>query len=801
MEQTMSEWQRLRLWQTLANRPSAERARLVLQIYMPKVEETLRAGIAASPDFTLHDDKHGYRVAELAAKLSGETLDHLTDSELTLLLLASYCHDIGMSPGRAKIRAHKVYLATGEAGGLSRSEIKDLQRWLDSNRKGITPPIEEGKTTTAGIDTIDDIIAYYSRSRHNDWSEEWIRELIGSGSETLYSGWIDDLVTLCRSHHEGITELRLPRFDARMVGSPATVLNLRYLAAILRVADVMEFAPERTPEVILNHRDIVPSSRIYWYKDHAIAFSLTHEQVLFSARTPSAVIHKAVMMTAEWVDQELSVCSTLEQEGAYRRGLVPEEVRSHYRWSWPGKLVTDIREREGTFVFIDGAFRPDHKKVLALLSGTALYGDKLVAVRELLQNALDAVREQVAYERLSSPDPKNTELGQRLAEIHHVRLIYHREADGYWLKCTDDGSGMTRYIIENNLLVSGSSTRGDLIALARDARKHGFELGRTGQFGIGVLSYFMISDKMVLRSRRSQETGDGDNVGWRFETEGLGSFGELVPESRGSRGSEIDLRIMPEVLGSSPETWFDSVHMYLKGLIRWLPCRVELRNEVLGTTIKTWQPGWTHESDTWKDSLVLSMFPDFVRTAGKIMTAQEEEKANQIKIHSDQVRDDARDLLRWSPLTPFGINEPSAIGRVSIPFFDLLGGPSVAYFDLKPQGNEYVSRESHFPSGRLSTSWQGIAINESHRDTRIKAYGEVDYRNGREVSVDRHSFLDDGRHHLTHIKDAVAGKNFLVKTKTHDLTKLTSPLPRCLCWNVVHLFEKNARSGPFSEKK
>jgi len=59
-----------------------------------------------------------------------------------------------------------------------------------------------------------------------------------------------------------------------------------------------------------------------------------------------------------------------------------------------------VRPYKDAYVYIEGSFRPNTEKLLELLAGTALYEEPLAAVRELLQNAFDAVRERIAYERL-----------------------------------------------------------------------------------------------------------------------------------------------------------------------------------------------------------------------------------------------------------------------------------------------------------------------------------------------------------------------------------------------------------------
>jgi HSP90 family molecular chaperone len=171
-----------------------------------------------------------------------------------------------------------------------------------------------------------------------------------------------------------------------------------------------------------------------------------------------------------------------------------------------------------SYVYIKGDFRPDTARLIQLLSGVELYGNPLSSVRELLQNGFDAVLEQMAYQRLRRPNPADPSLPATLGDLEHVTLRLDARDDGLWLICSDSGVGMTKAIIESSLLVSGKPQRAELIDLERRCLQHGFALGRTGLFGIGVLSYFMIADRLVIFTRRSQEAGDADATTWRFET-------------------------------------------------------------------------------------------------------------------------------------------------------------------------------------------------------------------------------------------------------------------------------------------
>jgi hypothetical protein len=175
-----------------------------------------------------------------------------------------------------------------------------------------------------------------------------------------------------KSHHEGYSELLEPKFDARLVGNPASAMNLRYLAALLRVADVLEFDPERTPSIILQHRKIAPKSRIFWHRDQGIAFEIIPDkpELILSARTPGALIHKAVLSVATYVNIELACCHHLQQQGAFLRGVISDSDREKYRWQLPSQLSLDVKEKDDNFTYIDGTFRPDVTKLLGLLSTT-----------------------------------------------------------------------------------------------------------------------------------------------------------------------------------------------------------------------------------------------------------------------------------------------------------------------------------------------------------------------------------------------------------------------------------------------
>ena len=60
--------------------------------------ERIKPFLYFHPEFTLHDERHLVRVAELMALILGEDIKSLNPIEIALLLLSAYYHDQGMVP-------------------------------------------------------------------------------------------------------------------------------------------------------------------------------------------------------------------------------------------------------------------------------------------------------------------------------------------------------------------------------------------------------------------------------------------------------------------------------------------------------------------------------------------------------------------------------------------------------------------------------------------------------------------------------------------------------------------------------
>ncbi|MFC3503535.1 HSP90 family protein [Micromonospora krabiensis] len=163
---------------------------------------------------------------------------------------------------------------------------------------------------------------------------------------------------------------------------------------------------------------------------------------------------------------------------------------------------------------MDHTFQVDLRGVVDLLSHH-LYGSPRVYVRELLQNAVDAITAR----RATEPD------APALIRVEPPELT----GDGT-LRVHDTGIGLTEAQVHELLATIGRSSKRDDLGFSR----HEF----LGQFGIGLLSCFLVADEIRVLTRH----GDQPTVRWTGHSDGRYAVELAAPgEERGEPGTTVTL--------------------------------------------------------------------------------------------------------------------------------------------------------------------------------------------------------------------------------------------------------------------
>lgn len=166
-------------------------------------------------------------------------------------------------------------------------------------------------------------------------------------------------------------------------------------------------------------------------------------------------------------------------------------------------------------------FKVDLKGIIRLLSDN-LYSSDHVFLRELLQNAVDAI----AARKKSDAEFKES----------RITVTYRRNKSGAQLTFADNGIGLNQEEIHTFLSVIGQSSK------RSDAVRNSF----IGQFGIGLLSCFLVTNEIKVITRSAVE-----EKGYQWVGKSDGSYVVTEVKKKVEAGTQIHIKLK----GSKADTF------------------------------------------------------------------------------------------------------------------------------------------------------------------------------------------------------------------------------------------------------
>ena len=202
--------------------------------------------------------------------------------------------------------------------------------------------------------------------------------------------------------------------------------------------------------------------------------------------------------------------------------------------------ITDSGQTENKFGQPLG-FKAHTTKIINLLIGESIYQNQDVAIRELIQNSVDAC------------ERRNLSLNRETPKIEIT--VYENNS---FFEIIDNGDGMSLENLKNNFVAIGKSINDD-VGDRNTVNK------LIGQFGIGFISTFMISDKISIST---QFTGQSQiNFDIISPTEKFTYFEQSqVNRSEGYVGTTIKIKIKDECKDNPNFNLLRDVRLYCRHL-------------------------------------------------------------------------------------------------------------------------------------------------------------------------------------------------------------------------------------------
>ncbi|MFJ7042554.1 caspase family protein [Streptomyces sp. NPDC101112] len=273
----------------------------------------------------------------------------------------------------------------------------------------------------------------------------------------------------------------------------------KQLAQLLWTAGLLSADPRRMSSVLVNHlgaheplrpRPVVQALSEEF--DLAAVGDLTAGTYALDVRfhCPHPALHAAVEELAARADASVSAIRNrwLEDRSSLPsllRGL-PERVTARQLVPEPGQYTAPLER-----------FRLAEDEIRPLLMGAQLYGDRMLAVRELYQNALDACRLRDMRDQYGR---KHGETEEEWSGQITFTQGWDDEGRPY-IQCEDNGTGMSRAKLTSMFARAGKRYEQDpeFMQERREWRRADLTpMALNSRFGIGVFSYFMLAEEIVV---------------------------------------------------------------------------------------------------------------------------------------------------------------------------------------------------------------------------------------------------------------------------------------------------------------
>lgn len=483
------------------------------------------------PALTLHDITHVDALWRVASEIAGPEFP-LNPAEALVLGGAFLLHDA-------------AHCRAAFPGGVA--ELRKTVEWRDTaaQRELSADQLMEGSPEFQAVlfDTLRVLHPQQARklpfAKWNDGTGNLLHLFPQDELREAYGHIIGEIA---ESHWYNPHELEV--FAAKTVTAPVCLAPAAWtvdplkIAVLLRVADAAHIDAKRAPRLLLAMSRPSGISQEHWRfqaRLHQPHCDIERGELVFSGSAfPTSeqaawwLAYDAACLT----DKELSAADHL--------------LRDHHLQQLAAREVAGVRSPESFarnvpaegWHPVDASLRiSDIQSVVERFGGAKLYGDEPhLALRELLQNARDAVMASRALEALDEESGTIT--------------VQMEERDGEdWLHVTDTGVGMSRYVLVHVLLDFGRSLWKDT-ALRREwpgLAATGFDA--VGRFGIGFFSVFMLGKHVKVTTHRQTGSKEDGHTQWVLEfVQGIDSrpsLREPLPgEALKRHGTRVSVRLL-----------------------------------------------------------------------------------------------------------------------------------------------------------------------------------------------------------------------------------------------------------------
>lgn len=453
------------------------------------------------PQYTLHDETHISNMITLVSMILQDKISSLSELEKLILILGICFHDIGMAPNEEELESllsSSEYEVFSENWKINHSNFVNL---LSIQKSSIYSEVEKAEINEKISLLEKACLTEYLRREHPENAKKFIENLYNNDKRLLFHG-INITAFICKlaiAHGKDISFINDSngfRCDEQI---HTYKVNMSFLAVLIRLSDILDFDRSRTPDLLyksIKFED--PISIKEWEKHRTIrGWTISNKEISFTAECTHPVYENVVRSFINQIEIELQNCITLTKK-------YPQAF-SRYSLDLPFTIDRSrIGPKDNLYITHNVEFSLSRNEIINLLMTDNLYSKPSLCIRELLQNAADAIRTKKS---LYAMEDINFDKGK--IEFYHYLNSNNEEI----LECRDNGIGMDQDIINNYFTRVGRSyyKSPEFHQLRKEWKEKGVDFDPCSQFGIGFMSCFMLGDQIEIQTRK--DYGIGKNKG------------------------------------------------------------------------------------------------------------------------------------------------------------------------------------------------------------------------------------------------------------------------------------------------
>ncbi|CEO26397.1 HD domain-containing protein [Paraclostridium sordellii] len=485
------------------------------------------------PHYSMHDESHSLSIINKIEMLLGEErIRSLSPTDTFLILESAYLHDIGMVVAQREllkdwqIPQFKIFLRNLKENSCDEDLVEAIKYILEMPER--ENPFKDNDWPVKIKSYVTKISSEYYRRKHSIRSSDFIYNGDEIGLNSNYNKLIPNrIITLLRkiavSHGSNFDDVfnELEHIDN---GIGTDIVHPRFIASLLRLGDLLDLDDGRFNSTFEKIADFPDSSKVHKEKHKSITlFLVSPEKIQVSAICKDTKVYRETRAWFDWLKEEIKNLSSRWS------CIVPKD----FKGGPPslGDIKLSIEGSENITEQLDLQFNISQQRAFELIEGQGIYSNKLVFIRELIQNAMDATKIQIwkdikygKYQGLENSllnitekelkdikEKKNFEFPDDLPEMIkkqypiHINIDYDKNTETLEFSIEDKGCGISIKDLKRMENVGGSWKQDDELSTFIDDMPE--FLRPTGNFGLGLHSVFLVTNELNIETKSDDDKG------------------------------------------------------------------------------------------------------------------------------------------------------------------------------------------------------------------------------------------------------------------------------------------------------